>query len=238
MPYVVSLKQFDGPLDLLLTLISRAKIQITEIFLSEITEQYLASIEDLSALDMDSASEFLQMAATLLEIKSRALLPVPPREDEEEESPEQALIRQLTEYKQFKELSQDMQRLETEAKLLITKLPEEYPLPPPTFELNAMTLDQLSRAFAHVLMRVEAREHSSHEPREVKRDHYPMHSCMARIQLRLRAGEVLFRELFEDAPDKDEVISMFLALLELLKLNRVKLVQKGTYQDIRVKKAA
>ena len=77
--YVVSLKQFDGPLDLLLTLISRAKIDIKDIFLSEITEQYLMSMAGVDELDMDSASEFLQMAATLLEIKSRTLLPVPPR---------------------------------------------------------------------------------------------------------------------------------------------------------------
>ena len=85
MAYVVSLKDFEGPLDLLLHLISRAKVRIEDIFVSEITEQYLASIEDLSGLDMDAASEFLQMAATLLEIKSRALLPRPPAELEEGE---------------------------------------------------------------------------------------------------------------------------------------------------------
>ena len=79
MAYVVQLKDFEGPLDLLLHLISRAKVNIRDIFVSEITEQYLQSIEDLSGLDMDAASEFLQMAATLLEIKSRALLPKHPR---------------------------------------------------------------------------------------------------------------------------------------------------------------
>ena len=78
----VQLTQFQGPLDLLLHLISRAKIDIRDIFVSEITEQYMQSIRDLSALDMETASEFLQMAATLLEIKSRALLPKPPRLEE------------------------------------------------------------------------------------------------------------------------------------------------------------
>ena len=88
MAYVVSLKQFDGPLDLLLTLISRAKIDICDIFVSEITEQYLASLDGIDELDMDTASEFLTMAATLLEIKSRALLPRPPAPEEEgEETP-------------------------------------------------------------------------------------------------------------------------------------------------------
>ena len=109
MPYVVSLKQFDGPLDLLLTLISKAKIDIRDIFVSQITEQYLEYMQGVDELDMDSASEFLQMAATLVEIKSRALLPKPPKpEDPDEETPEQALIRQLTEYKAFKETCEDV----------------------------------------------------------------------------------------------------------------------------------
>lgn len=76
--YYVSLKQFEGPLDLLLHLITRAKVDIKDIFVSEITEQYLASMGSVDELDMDTASEFLTMAATLLEIKSRALLPRPP----------------------------------------------------------------------------------------------------------------------------------------------------------------
>ena len=94
MPNIVSLKQFDGPLDLLLTLISNAKIDIQDIFVSQITEQYLETMALVDELDMDSASEFLQMAATLLEIKSRAMLPKPPKpEDPDELTPEQALIK-------------------------------------------------------------------------------------------------------------------------------------------------
>ncbi|HML47635.1 MAG TPA: segregation/condensation protein A, partial [Clostridia bacterium] len=102
-PYLVQLKQFEGPLDLLLHLISRAQVDICDIFISEITEQYLASMEDIASLEMDAASEFLAMAATLLEIKSRALLPKPPKVEEGEETPEEALIRRLTEYKALKE---------------------------------------------------------------------------------------------------------------------------------------
>ena len=128
MAYTVSLKQFDGPLDLLLTLIGKARIDIQEIFVSEITEQYLAYMAGVDELDMESASEFLQMAATLLEIKSRAMLPKPPKpENEDELSPEEALIKQLTEYKQFKEASERMHQLEEEARALMTKMPEEYP---------------------------------------------------------------------------------------------------------------
>ena len=238
MAYVVSIKQFDGPLDLLLTLISKAKLDIKDIFLSEITEQYLASIEDLSELPMDSASEFLQMAATLLEIKSRALLPKPPREDESDETPEEALIRQLTEYKEFKELSERLQAMELEAKHLITKLPEEYPLPPPEFELTGMTLDGLTKAFARVLMRLEARNNGEvPERREIRRDAFTMQFCMARIQRRIKKGDVMFTELFENLPEKNEVIGMFLALLELLRLGRVKITQKHVYEEIKLRAA-
>ena len=111
MPYIVSLKQFDGPLDLLLTLISNAKIAIQDIFVSQITEQYLETMSLVDELDMDSASEFLQMAATLLEIKSRSMLPKPPKpEDPDELSPEEALIKQLEEYRQFKQLIERLNR--------------------------------------------------------------------------------------------------------------------------------
>ena len=146
MAYIVSLKQFDGPLDLLLTLISSAKVDIKDIFVSEITDQYLKSMELVEELDMDTASEFLQMAATLIEIKSRALLPKPPKTEEGEESPEEMLIRQLEEYKAFKEVSARMKTLEDEAKLLYTKLPEEFPLPPQQFEWKGLTMDKLSAA--------------------------------------------------------------------------------------------
>ena len=234
MAYVVSLKQFDGPLDLLLTLVMRAKVAIEDIFVSEITEQYLESMAGVDEVDMDSASEFLQMAATLLEIKSRALLPVPPSPEDEEESPEQALIRQLTEYKAFKELSQQMQALEKEAKALITKLPEEYPLPPPTFELTGLTLEGLTRAFARVLKRVQDREEVSQVPRrEIRRDVFAVQACMARIQHRLKLeGRVAFSRLFDGAPGKSEVIGVFLALLELMRLGRVHASQSTPYAEI------
>lgn len=234
MPYVVSLKQFDGPLDLLLTLISRAKIAIEDIFVSEITEQYLASMRGVSELDMDAASEFLQMAAMLLEIKSRSLLPTPPREDAElEETPEEALIRQLNEYKRFKELSGDMRTLEAEARELITKLPEEYPLPPPSYELTGMTLEGLARAFARVLARSRERsDETEMEKREIRRDYFSVKSCMLRIQTRLRDGEKSFSDMFDESPEREEVISVFLALLELLRLGRVRVTQKKTYAEM------
>jgi len=232
MAYVVSLKQFDGPLDLLLTLISRARIDIRDIFVSEITEQYLEYMAGVDELDMDSASEFLQMAAMLVEIKSRALLPVPPApEDPDAETPEQALIRQLTEYKAFKETCEDLKRLEEAARLMLNKLPEEYPLPPPEYELTGLTLEGLTRAFLRVLSR--ARDGSeAPQQREIRRDSYTVQSCMARIQLRLREGPVSFETLFDDEPCRAEIVGLFMGVLELLRLNRVHVRQRGVFGEI------
>ena len=232
--YVVSLKQFDGPLDLLLTLISNAKLDIQDIFVSEITEQYLESMKLVDELDMDSASEFLQMAATLLEIKSRAMLPKPPKPEEEGAlSPEEELIRQLTEYKQFKEISARMHQLEEEARALMTKLPEEYPLPPPNIEITGLTLNKLAKAFMRVLERAEANARNEQmASREIHRDHFTVAGCMVRIARRLRGGSFRFVELFHEDYSREEVITMFLAVLEMAKLNRLQIQQDAAYDEI------
>ena len=234
MPYIVSLKQFDGPLDLLLTLISNAKIDIHDIFVSQITEQYLETMALVDELDMDSASEFLQMAATLLEIKSRAMLPKPPKpEDPEELSPEEALIRQLEEYRQFKEVSARMHQLEEEARALLTKLPEEYPLPPPNIEITGLTLDKLIRAYRRVLARAERAEADERmASREIRRDTFTVANCMARISRRIRSGGCRFSELFAEDFSRQEVVTMFLALLEMVRLNRLRVRQDAAYDDI------
>ena len=234
MPYIVSLKQFDGPLDLLLTLISNAKIDIHDIFVSEITEQYLETMKLVDELDMDSASEFLQMAATLLEIKSRAMLPKPPKpEDPDALTPEEALIKQLEEYRQFKEVSARMHELEQQARDLLTKLPEEYPLPPPNIEITGLTLEKLIKAYRRVLERAARAEADDRmASREIRRDAHTVASCMARISHRVRRGRCSFSELFDAEFTRHEVVTMFLALLELIKLNRIHVSQENAYDDI------
>ena len=234
MSYIVSLKEFDGPLDLLLTLISNAKIDIQDIFVSQITEQYLESMKLVDELDMDSASEFLQMAATLLEIKSRAMLPKPPKpEDPDELSPEEALIKQLEEYRQFKEVSTRMKELEQEARALMTKLPEEYPLPPPTIEITGLTLEKLIRAYRRVLERAAKADAADMlANREIRRDSFTVAGCMARISRRIRRGSCTFSELFAEDYTKQEIVTMFMALLELIKLNRLHVRQEGAYDEI------
>lgn len=227
----IHLKQFDGPLDLLLHLIGKAKIDLREIFVSEITEQYIDAVRSASDFDMDEASEFISMAALLVEIKSRNLLPKPPREDEED--PEQALIERLIAYRQFKESAQSMTEFELAARQVFGKLPEEYPVPPPTLEIDGLTLSALWEG----LLRVHSR--APKEPREVdfrlrdiRRDSYTVEGCMEAIESRLSVGHATFEELFSNAPDREEVVTLFIALLELLKLGKAHVLQRGNFDEM------
>lgn len=233
MPITYHLSDFDGPLDLLLSLIHSAKINIRDVFVSDVTGQYITFVQNADDVDMDDVSAFLAMAATLVEIKSRALLPKPPKEDEDEEDPEQALIRQLEEYAAFRALAADMQGFEKAAALLYHKLPEEYPLPPPAFELTNLTLDGLMAALSRVLSRKdeEPREESLSQ-RRILRDEYTIPHCMARILRKVSRAPRRFDELFTDEPTKSEAVTLFLALLELLRLGRVRAEQDGVYGDI------
>ena len=235
MAFSLHLSQFDGPLDMLLFLIGKAKVDIKDVFVSEVTQQYIDFVRGAPDLDMDDASGFLQMAATLLEIKSRALLPRAPREgEEEEEDPEALLIRQLEEYQTLKTLAKDMQAFERAAAEMYQKLPEEYPLPPPTFELENLTLEGLTEAFARVLARVpkEVEEPGEKEERRIERDEYSVPMCMAGIIRRLRQGNVAFSALFSPSPTREEVVTLFLALLEILRLGRARVRQDRVYGEI------
>lgn len=230
------LKDFDGPLDLLLHLITKAQVDIKDIFVSEITDQYIESVRNAADLDMDDATEFLVMAATLLEIKSRAMLPRPPRLDEGEEDPEQALIRRLEEYKRFKETAVAMQQFEDAARELFTKLPEEYPLPPQETELTGLTLEGLTEAFLRIWQRKPTKDEpevNHYAPRDIHRDEHNVQECMLTLIQGLRErGSMRFEEAFSEAPTKEEVVTLFLALLELLKLGEMHIQQEDIYGDI------
>ena len=237
MPMTFRLKDFDGPLDLLLHLISKAKVDIRDIFVSEITDQYIESVSGAEDLDMDDATDFLVMAATLLEIKSRAVLPRPPELEEGEEDPEQALIRQLEEYKRFRETAQEMRAFEEAARELFTKLPDEFPLPPQETELVGLTLEGLTEAFLRIWARKPAAEEEQevnhYAPRDIHRDEHNVQECMLLLLRDLRKrGRMRFEDAFSQAPTKEEVVTLFLALLELLKLGETHCEQEGNYGDI------
>ncbi len=232
-----ALKDFDGPLDLLLHLISKAQVDIKDIFVSQITDQYIERVQNAVDLDMDDATDFLVMAATLLEIKSRAMLPKPPKLDEDEEDPEEALIRRLEEYKRFRETAAEMQRFEEAAACMYEKLPEEYPLPPQSVELTGLTLQGLVDAFLRIYNRKpkepEVKEVNHYAPRDIRRDEHNVQECMLVLLKGLRhKGQLRFEEVFSEAPTKEEVVTLFLALLELLRLGETHISQEHIYGEI------
>lgn len=233
MAITLQIKDFSGPLDMLLFMISKEKIDIKDIFVSEITDQYIQSVREAEHLDMDEASSFVAMAATLLEIKSRSLLPKPePPQDEED--PEKLLIRQLEEYALFRQLASDMQAFEKAAAQMYEKLPEEYPLPPPTLEISGLTLEGLLEAFSRVMMRAPKpdEEQGQEAIQRIQRDQHTVPDCMVGIVRRLKRGSIRFDELFDQEPSREAVVTYFLALLELLRLGRVRVSQNSTYGDI------
>ena len=230
------LKDFDGPLDLLLTLIGKAQIDIRDIFVSEITDQYLEIVRNAPDLDMDEASDFLLMAATLLEIKSRAMLPRPPK-NEDEIDPETELIRRLEEYKRFRDTAESMKQFEEAAKHVFTKLPEEYPLPPPEIELTGLTLQGLQEAFLRIWQRRpqldDDPESNHYAPRNIHRDSYTVQECMLNLIRRIRKKKRMrFEDAFSEAPTREEVVTYFLAVLELLKVGQMHVRQDDVYGRI------
>ena len=233
----VKLQVFEGPLDLLLHLIDKNKVNIYDIPIVEITNQYMEYIRGMQHEDLNVMSEFLVMAATLLEIKSRAMLPRPPRIEEGEEDPEEALIRRLEEYKRFRETASAMKQFERAAANLFTKLPEEYPLPPQETELVGLTLHGLTEAFLRIWARKPASDESPetnhYAPRDIHRDEHNVQECMLTLLKGVSSrGCLRFEETFSAAPSKEEVVTLFLALLELLKLGEIHAEQEGTWGEI------
>lgn len=231
--YSVSLAQFSGPIELLLHLVEKAEMDIRDIRLSEVTAQYLAYMDQLGELEPDAASEFAAVAATLLLIKSRSLLPKPaPAAAEEVEDPEAALLRQIREYKIYKEAGEQLASLKAAADLVFARLPEEFPLPPPEVELSGGTAQGLYDAFVAVMLRVE--ESKNPPPRtRVSRDSFTIGDRMAWIAANLKKKRRLrFVELMAPAATKMEVVVTFMALLELLANGAVAVYQRGTFGEI------
>ena len=228
---------FDDPLELLLTLIHNAQIEIKDIFVSSITDQYIAYIHSEAFLDMEDATEFLVMAATLLEIKSRSMLPKPPKLEDGEEDPEEALIRRLEEYKAFRETAGAMKEFENAAGHIFSKLPDEFPLPPQETELVGLNLDNLLAALNAVLARKPAQESkpevNHYKLRDIHRDEHNVQECMLDILTTVKkAKKVRFEDIFSDTPTKEEVVTYFMALLELLRLGEMHAVQNQVGGEI------
>lgn len=234
MEYKIHISQFDGPLDLLLHLIEKAELDIKDVFVSEITSEFLKFIDQLDELDMEQASSFISVAATLLYMKSRSLFPTVSRQEESEKDPGELLIRQLKEYKVFKQASETMRLLAHNANSMYSKLPEEFPVPPPEILLKNTTVQRL---FDAMLAAIRAKENlpQNEYTHEVTADEFTIRSCSKKIRyaLRVHSKGIKFSDIIHDA-SKGEIIVTFMALLEMIADGEIRLLQKSYCDEIEV----
>ncbi|MBQ3115634.1 MAG: segregation/condensation protein A [Clostridia bacterium] len=228
--YSTKLNNFEGPLDLLLHLIKEAKIEIKDVFVSQVTEQFLQYMDGLETLDVDKASEYLNMAATLLEIKSKSILPK--IEEFDFEDPEQELIRQLEEYKLFKEASEKLK--EQENVLRFYKEPDKS-VGDVKVVYSDFNLDGLIAAFSKLLMRVDDKKRQENVLKEIPKEVFTVKDKVEHIRsVLLDRKEASFFEMFTSYYTKNELITTFQAMLELLKLQYITVVQNGVFDDITI----
>ncbi len=231
MEYTFKTVEFEGPLDLLLHLIKEANIDIFEIKISEITDQYLAYITKMEELDLNIDSEYLVMAADLIEMKSRELLPNNEEDDEDEEDPKETLINRLIEYQKYKEITSEFKKLEEERSEFYSKLPsvlDEFK--DDTLKVNEdLTLDDIIKAFANL--------------KEKQILEKPLNTVVTKKEysVNLRSKEILdklktkkqinFDELFETFT-KDYVVVTFLSILDLAKKQNIIIKQDHNLGNI------
>ena len=244
MTYKVDLDVYNGPMDLLLYLIRREEVDIRDISISRIADQYIAYLDALKSLDIELAGDFVVMAATLLELKSAAVLPRPPapeegEEGELEEDPRETLIRQLLEYRRFKEAAamlgecgRDMARRFPRQfdDRLLTALAEESGMEAPAELLKGVEVWDLLSAFSRV---VRALGYS--QPREVVYDDTPVEEAARQLLARIEAEKsILFTQLFTGGHSRMYLVTLFLAILELVRQRKIGAEQETDFKDVRL----
>jgi len=231
--YPVRLKVFEGPLDLLLHLIRKHEVDIYDIPIALITQQYLDYLDLMQELDLDVAGEFLVMAATLIHIKSRTLLPRPdPAQEEPEEDPREELVRRLLEHQKFKAAAELLHEKEIQREAQWGR-PDgrvaEIVGEPPEPEIE-VDLFSLMAAFRQVLERARHRPRVLLPPEQIS-----IETRIEQLLARLSDTEACgFEELFADVETRAGMIVTFLALLEMIRLKRIRVFQQGNFGPIRV----
>lgn len=240
MSYQIKLPVFEGPFDLLFHLIEKNEVDIYDIPIARITEQYVEYLANMQMLDLELASEFLVMAATLLSIKARMLLPKPPVETVEEDEelgldPRDELVERLLEYKKFKQLAEFLKDRETSQEKIYTR-PNEEDMFVHLFSeenpLQGINMENLLGALQEVLERAAEAELSG----EITRDEVSMRDKMKEIMHRLiiKPKGIAFCDMFRLMATRVEIVVTFLALLELIKLGKIRVHQSNSFGEIMI----
>ncbi len=233
----VKLNNFDGPLDLLLHLIGKAQISIYDIFISEITEQYVKAVQDYDELDMDAVGSFLTMAARLIEIKSKALLPKQENDDVEEDK--KLLIIQLEEYKKIKYLAEQMRIIEAKSALFYNKLPEDFPLKEQEFVLVEKSIKSLSEALLKIVERklvLYQKRLNKSNIEKLNKETITVKQSIVNILKKIKNEDINFYNLIDIKQSKEFAVTYFMAMLELIRLGKVRVKQKGIFNNIKIYK--
>jgi len=234
-PYKVNLDFFEGPLDLLLYLIKKNEIDIYNIPIERITKQYLEYLELMRMLDINVAGEFLVMAATLIYTKSKMLLPADKRQEDnetEENDPRMDLVRQLLEYKRFKDAAGYLHEKEISQENIFTRRTAADSLKTPEMSLTDISIFDLISAFKQALTKVETVE----LPNTIE-DKYTVRDKIAEFKQRLEKENMFsLTNLFDTMRSRSEVVAAFLALLELIKLKTARVTQKLLFGEIIIQK--
>lgn len=239
----VKLNVFEGPLDLLLHLIEKNKVNIYDIPIVTITEQYLDYVNHMEEEDLDVMSEFLVMAATLIRIKSKMLLPKVTEEDEEEEDPREELVRRLLEYKMYKYAASELKDLEFDgAKAFYKKesIPAEVknfkPVVDPVALISEydMNLEKLNEIFKSVMRKqVEKVDPIRSKFKNIEREEISLEAKMAEVREQVRGlAGINFRTLLEMQASRSNIIVTFLAILELMKIGAIQIRQEEIFGEI------
>ncbi len=230
--YKVSLEVFEGPLDLLLYLIKKDEVDIYDIPIGRITDQYMEYLNLMKVLDLNIAGDFIVMSATLMLIKSRMLLPVDERkeqDEEDEEDPRWDLVRQLVEYKKFKDAADHLEDLEVHMENVFGRESEHVELgAPPDVDLKDASIFDLISAMNEALGRVQ-----EEDLQEIFAEEYTVGQKVTYIVENLKVvNRMCVSDLFGGMTSRQEIVCTFLAVLELIKLNKIACVQDDRFGDI------
>ena len=236
--YKVKFEVFEGPLDLLLYLIKKEEVDIYEVNLTQLATQFIAYIETMRLLDLEIAGEFLVMAATLMYIKSRELLPVDQQvqvEGEDEgEDPRWELIRQLVEYKKFKDAAAQLAVLEARQENVFPRVPGKLEFEPETPRGAEASLFDLLNAVNTVLQRFGQRS----DQRDIFEDKWTVSEKIEQLMRVVGGrGSLRFSDLFASVTSRSEVVVTFLALLELIRLKQLIAIQPEAFGEIEIRQA-
>lgn len=243
MELTVKLETFEGPLDLLLHLLEKNKVNIYDIPIVEITNQYMEYVREMERQDLDIMSEFMVMAATLIDIKARMLLPKKAAEAEEEEDPRAELVQQLLEYKLYKSISYELKDRQLDADKVMYKeptIPKEVAQYVPPFDieklLDGLTLTRLNAIFEAVMKRqADKIDPVRSKFGRIEKEEVSLEEKMTVLeQYAEKHRQFSFRGLLERQCSRVQVIVTFLAVLELMKAGKIEIFQKQAFDDISI----